>query len=101
MRRQRTTRLCSSAGGQLQSIFYWQRAAQWLALDVLYDQVIRTDVVQRADVRMIQRRNGPSFALEALAVRGFEDLDGDDAVEARIARDRPRPFLRRRERQRS
>ena len=35
-----------------------------LALDQLHDEVVGTDVVQRADVGMIQRRNGACLALE-------------------------------------
>src|SRR5438105_3539784 len=51
-----------------------------------------TDVVQRADVRMIQRGDRVGFALEALAMLGVhrqiwrEHFDGDVAVQARIAR---------------
>ena len=49
------------------------------------------DVVQRTDVRVIQRGDGARFTVEALPelrigceLRG-ENLDGDDAVEPRIA----------------
>ena len=50
------------------------------------------DVVQRADVRMVERRDGARFALEALAELGIggecvgQDLDRDDAIEPRVAR---------------
>jgi len=49
-------------------------------------------VVQRADVRVVQRRNGLRFALEALAPRWIrrelwrQDLDGDRPVEPGVAR---------------
>ena len=56
------------------------------------------DVVERADVRMRERRDGARFALEALRrsrigrERRRQDLDRDGASEARVARrDRPRP----------
>src|SRR5229473_1446019 len=47
-------------------------------------QIIRPDVVECADVRMIQRGNGARLALEALAEFVLKDLDGDDAVQARV-----------------
>ena len=47
------------------------RAAQRDAVQVLHDQevdaVLTPDVMERADVRMIQRRDRARFALEALA----------------------------------
>ena len=43
------------------------------------------DVVQHADMGMIQRCYGASFALEAIAVRG-ENLESDGALEPGIAR---------------
>ena len=60
-----------------------------------------TDVMERADVRMRERGNRARFALEPLAElrissEGFrKDLDGDDAIEARVAGAcRPRPCRR-------
>ena len=49
------------------------------------------DVEQRADVRMIERRDGARLAVEAVAQlrvggeRRGEDLDRDGAIEPRIA----------------
>ena len=63
-----------------------QRPLQRRALDELHHQVIRPDVVELADVRMIQRRHGARFALEAFGELLLGDLDGDDAVEPRVAR---------------
>jgi hypothetical protein len=34
---------------------------------------------------MIQRGDGPRFFFESRAVFGFQPLDGDDAIEARVA----------------
>ena len=67
-----------------------------LPVEILHDQeldvVLAAHVVERADVRMIEPRDGPGFALEALApVRligglGRQDLDGDRASHARVER---------------
>ena len=49
------------------------------------------NVMQRADVGMVQARDGPSLAIEALpGVRTAgemlgQDLDGDGAIEPRVA----------------
>jgi hypothetical protein len=70
------------------------RVGEYLPVQVLHDQVIRpvllTDVVERADARVRQRRHGTSLAFESLTggwVRrqvGWQYLDGDGAVEARV-----------------
>ena len=44
-----------------------QRPSQRSAFHELHDQVVGPDVVERADVGMIQRRNGTRFADESLA----------------------------------
>src|SRR5262249_2932358 len=55
------------------------------------DIVVLTDVVHGADVRMIQRRDRARLALEAAPQVGvfrerlWQNLDSDDAVEARIS----------------
>ena len=58
------------------------------ALDVLHHQVGRAalfdDVVERADVGMIQGRNGPCLAFEPPAEVPGSGLDGDRAVQARV-----------------
>jgi hypothetical protein len=67
-----------------------------LSLEVLHDQVGRTlvlaDIVESADVWVIQCRDGAPFPIEALAklriagkLRG-KNLDRDRAVEPRVAR---------------
>jgi len=55
-------------------------------LDKLHDQVVRPDVVELADIGMIQRGDGAGFPLEALAEILVRNLDGDGAIEARVAR---------------
>ena len=71
------------------------RVGERLPFEVLHDQVVdavlMADVVERADVRMVQPRDRARLAVEALAqlrargeMRG-QDLDGDVAVETRVA----------------
>ena len=72
---------------------FWRRdrTAQWLAVDVLEHEIAWADVVQLADVRMVQGRDRPRFMFEsaqAIRVMGHwrgENFDGDVAIEARIA----------------
>src|SRR5579863_2452487 len=45
-----------------------------------------TDIVDLADVGMIERRDGVSFLLETRRVLALQALDADDAIEARVAR---------------
>ena len=68
-----------------QGIVRRERAPQRLAVDQLHDQVIGADVVQRADVGMIQRGDGAGFALEALSETLHRNFDGNVAVQAGIA----------------
>src|SRR5690348_16525576 len=84
-----------------QRLIEWQRPSlqtrcQRFPFDVFHDQkfgtVLRAYVVQRADVRMIQRRDSAGFALETLPrFRSFgqmlgKNLDCDGAVEPGVAR---------------
>jgi hypothetical protein len=65
------------------------------AFQILHDQiadpVLRSDVVEMANVRVIQRRDGPGFAVKALfrhwivGERLGKDLDRDGAIEAGVA----------------
>ena len=67
-----------------------------LAFDVLHDEevdaTLAADVVERADVRMVQTGNRTGFPLEALAgvwVAGHirrQDFDRNGAVEASVSR---------------
>ena len=61
----------------------WRREGR--ALHQFHHQVIRTNVIERADVGMIQHRHGVRLAFEPLAklLRGY--LDGDLAVETSVA----------------
>jgi len=53
---------------------------------ILHHQVIGTDVVERADIGMVQRGHRSGLSLEAVGESFVRDFDGDVAVEARIAR---------------
>jgi len=74
----------------------FQAPRQCLAFEALHDKVIRpvlmADVVQHADVRVIQTGNGFGLALKALLANGIirelrrQDLNGDRAVEPRVPR---------------
>ena len=67
-----------------------------LAVEQLHDQegdtVLLSDVVERADVGMIDPGNRPSFTLEAFELgrarvgERLDRLDGDEPIEARIPR---------------
>src|SRR5579863_93655 len=66
-----------------------------LAFEILHDEevgpILLADVVEGADVGMIQAGNRASFALKPLAQLGTagemsgRNLNGDDAIEARVA----------------
>ena len=71
-----------------------QPLRQRLAIEILHDQevdpVLAADVVERADVWMVQRGNRAGFALEPLLQIGVigdmlgQHLDGDGAVQAGV-----------------
>ena len=104
-RRRSARRTCSTWSSG--SAPFCEPVGERLALEQLHHEevasVLVADVEERADVRMVERRDRLRLALEALAelrvlgeARG-QDLDRDVAVEARVLpRDRPRPCRRRR-----
>src|SRR5689334_22399389 len=61
------------------------RPGEIFAFDELHHQVVRADVVQRADVGMIQRSDRPGLAFEALRKLFPGDFQRDDAVQTRVA----------------
>ena len=61
------------------------RALGRFALHQLHDDVVRADVVQRANIRVIERRDHFRFPLKTLVELFGGDLDGDIAAQARIA----------------
>ena len=71
--------------GILQCLLQGQRSAQRRALDVFHHQVVRPNIVQRTDVGMVQGGHRVRLALEALRELLFGNLDGDDAIQSRVA----------------
>ena len=55
-----------------------------VALDEFHHQVVRADVVEGADVGVIERGNGSGFAFEAISELARRDFDGDRAAQARV-----------------
>src|SRR5580658_3577215 len=66
-------------------LFERQRSLQRSAVNQFHYQVIRADVVELADIRMIQLRYRPGFMLEALAELILGNFDCDVAAEPRVA----------------
>src|SRR5215471_17858659 len=62
-----------------------QRPSERPAVDILHDQVIGADIIQSADVRMIQRGDGASLPLETFGELNLRDLQCDEAAEPRVA----------------
>jgi hypothetical protein len=55
------------------------------AVDELHDEVVGADVVELADVGVVESGNGLRFACETLGELLAENLDGDGAIKARVA----------------
>ena len=72
--------------GVAQRLLKWQRALERLAVNQFHDEVIGPDIVQRANMWMVQRGDGVRFAFEPLGKLFGGNLDGDGAVETRVAR---------------
>ena len=62
-----------------------QKVAAALVAKQAPDLAILSDVMQRADVRMIQSRDRTRLALESIGELGLEDLDRDGAVQSCVA----------------
>jgi hypothetical protein len=50
-----------------------------------WTMVVRSHVVELADIRMIERGDGAGFTLEAFREPFVRGLDRDDAIEAHVA----------------
>ena len=61
-----------------------QRPFRRLPLDELHHEVVGSDVVQRADIGMVQGRDGPHLALGSLAELLGGHLDGHVPTDAGI-----------------
>src|SRR5262249_37601149 len=89
------SRFAASYGLKVSSVALFSTAKNWPAsirysslhggaLDIFHNQVIRADVMQRANVRMIECSDRAGVALEALIMRAAQYLDGDRPAQARI-----------------
>ena len=72
--------------GDLQHLTQRHRTVQRRPVDVFHDEIPGPDVVKHADVRVVQRGDGASLLLEALAVRAIECFDRDRAAEPGVGR---------------
>ena len=63
-----------------------QRTAQVLTLDILHDQIVRSDVVQMADVGVVERGDRAGLAGEALGELGVGNFDRDIPIQPGIVR---------------
>ena len=68
----------------LQRLIDRQRPLEGRALDVLHDEIIWADVVDLADIRMIQRGDRVGFPLESLTELRGRNLDRHIAFQAWI-----------------
>src|SRR5580658_4247120 len=63
-----------------------QRTFQRRAVDQFHHQVVRADIVELANVGVIERRDGAGLAVESSRELGLRNLQRNNAVEASIAR---------------
>jgi hypothetical protein len=61
-----------------------QRTADGRSLEVLHHQIVRTDVVEDADMRMVQRRDRARFLEKTRGVNAVERLDGHCPAQAGV-----------------
>jgi hypothetical protein len=82
----------SDLNRQAQYLVGRQRTVERLAFDVLEDEIPRPDVVDLADVRVVQARDRPRFFFEPAQPIGLfgdmrrKDLDSDLAAESAVTR---------------
>ena len=69
----------------LKSLSDRQRTLEYSAFDILHDQVVRPDIMQRANVGVIQGGYGVRFALESFGELFVRNLDCDNAIQPCIA----------------
>ena len=62
-----------------------ERAERWSAFDVLHNEVIRADIVERADIGVVEGGDGAGFAQEAVGKLVGAELDRDIAMQPRVA----------------
>jgi hypothetical protein len=62
------------------------RTAERFPLEILEDEVVGSDVVDLANVWMVDRGDGARFALKPAHIVGDQPLDRDRAIQASIVR---------------
>src|SRR5579872_3619931 len=70
----------------LQYLIERQRPLERSALDELHHKVVRPDVINLADICVIQGGDGPCLACNAFGELLVDCLDSDNAIESGIAR---------------
>src|SRR5262245_22118045 len=78
-------------GGELQDAVERQWTFERLAFDQLHHEVIRTHIVECADVGVVQRGDRPRFTFEAITECCRGELDRDRSIEPRVAGPRHLP----------
>ena len=66
--------------------FRRQRAGERKPVDQFHHQIVRPDVMDLADIRMIESRNGPRFAVKPRGESVLRNLQGNIAVQPGVAR---------------
>src|ERR1039457_5096401 len=77
---------CKSFGWRNRRFFMLFGRDDRKAVDKLHHNIIRADVINLADVRMVERGNCFRFASKALGELRGGDLDRNQAIQARIPR---------------
>src|SRR5215831_21251579 len=54
------------------------------AVDKLHHQVIRPDIVERADIGVVERSHSPRFAIKSLSELFIGHFDGDDPTQPHV-----------------
>src|SRR4051812_6219404 len=74
----------ANLAGILQHLLKLKRPAESMSFDILHHEIIRPNVVQGADMRMIESGDRTSFALETIGESLLTDLDRNDTMETRV-----------------
>ena len=77
---------CGDLHPQALSVIDSKWPTQRFPFDVLHHQIVRADIVQLANVRVIQSRDEFCFLCESLPVFGVQSFDRDNAVQSRVSR---------------
>ena len=70
---------------QRQSLLRAHRPGERAAFDILQDQVVRTHVINLADVRMVESGDRASFDLEPRPMFSSQTLDRHSPIQPRVA----------------